>query len=165
MSYLTTKLTAVYNRNNFNCGNETLNIYLKTQVNQDIKKKLTACFVLADETNNVIGYYTLSSLSISIDITPSDIQKKIPKGYRDLPVTLLGRLAIDSTRKGQNYGELLLLDALKRSYEISKEIASMAIVVDPIDVIAISFYTKYGFIILDSGKMFISMKTIEQFFK
>jgi hypothetical protein len=41
----------------------------------------------------------------------------------------------------------------------------MAIVVDPIDNDAISFYSKYGFISLpDSGRMFIAMNTVEQLF-
>jgi hypothetical protein len=54
---------------------------------------------------------------------------------------------------------------LKRSYEISQEIGSFAVVVDPIDEEAEKFYEKYDFIKLpDSGKMFISMKTLRQLF-
>jgi len=61
---------------------------------------------------------------------------------------------------------LLLIDALKRSYEASKIIGSMAVIVDSIDDKAQRFYEKYGFIILpDSEKMFLAMKTIEQLFK
>jgi hypothetical protein len=60
----------------------------------------------------------------------------------------------------------LLIDALKRSYEISKTIGSFAVVVDPIDQDAEDFYVKYGFIKLpDSGKMFLPMKTINQLFE
>ncbi len=68
--------------------------------------------------------------------------------------------------KRQGIGETLLLDALKRSYDVSKNsIASMAITVDPIDEEAVSFYKKYGFIQLpDSGKMFIAMKTVGDLF-
>jgi hypothetical protein len=42
----------------------------------------------------------------------------------------------------------------------------MAVIVDPIDNNAISFYKKYGFIELpDSGKMFLPMTTISKLFK
>ena len=42
----------------------------------------------------------------------------------------------------------------------------MAVVVDPINKNAVDFYAKYGFILLpDSGKMFISMKTILKLFE
>lgn len=61
---------------------------------------------------------------------------------------------------------MILIDALKRSYEIAKTIGSVAVVVDPIDQDAEGFYTKYGFIKLpDSRKMFLPMKTINQLFE
>ena len=79
----------------------------------------------------------------------------------------MGRLAVGEKYKGQKIGELLLLDALKRSYDVSKKsIGSMAVIVDPIDHEAFSFYKKYGFIELpDSGKMFLTMKTIGLLFE
>jgi len=59
----------------------------------------------------------------------------------------------------------LLIDALKRSYEVSKEIGSFAVVVDPIDEKSEKFYEKYDFIKLpDSKKMFISIKTLADLF-
>lgn len=38
---------------------------------------------------------------------------------------------------------MLLVDAISRSYEISKSIGSFALVVDPLDDEAERFYTKY----------------------
>jgi len=63
-------------------------------------------------------------------------------------------------------GELILTDALKRSYDNSlSSIVSMAIIVDPIDNETVKFYIKYGFILLpDSGKMCIAMETISKLF-
>ena len=82
-------------------------------------------------------------------------------------MTLLGRLARDITTKGLGIGEQLLIDALQRSYNISQHsIASMAVVVDPINDKAVNFYGKYGFELLpDSGKMFLPMKAIEKLFR
>jgi hypothetical protein len=55
------------------------------------------------------------------------------------------------------------MDALKRSYDSSFSIGSMAVVVDPIDESARMFYSKYGFIQLpDNNRMFLPIKTIEQ---
>ena len=64
------------------------------------------------------------------------------------------------------YRDYYMTPPMKRSFDIScKSIGSMAVVVDPLDDEAISFYEKYGFILLpDSGKMFISMKTIKKLF-
>jgi GNAT superfamily N-acetyltransferase len=112
------------------------------------------------------GYYTLSNSSISKDLIPIDIQKKLPPSYTSIPVTLLGRLAVDQRFHGKGFGKLLLIDALFRCHQLSKTAGSFAVVVDPIDEAAEAFYTKYGFIKLpDSGKMFLPMKTISASFE
>jgi GNAT superfamily N-acetyltransferase len=165
MSYLTIALDSSHDKKDFVCGKELLDNYLHTQAKQDVKRKLSACFVLS-EGKVVKGYYTLSSTTIQRELLPQEIIKKLPPSYKDLPATLLGRLAVDSRYHGQGLGELLLIDALKRSYDTSvTSIGSMAIVVDPIDEDAVKFYKKYGFILLpDSGKMFISMDTVADLF-
>jgi len=167
MSYLTEFLSPVHKKTKFYCGKEMLDNYLHFQANQDVKRKLSACFVLIDSDNKIIkGYYTLANNSIPLNRLPDALKKKLPKSYSSLPTTLLGRLAIDSKFQGQGIGKLLLIDALKRSYNTAKSLGSYAVIVDPLDVEAENFYDKYGFIKLpDSGKMFLPMKTIEQLFK
>ena len=163
--YLTIQLTSKHKKSEFTCGNIVLDNYLQKQAKQDIKRKLSACFILSNDKNEIRGFYTLSNAGIKKELIPESISKKLPKAYKSLPVTLLGRLAVNTTNKGQGLGKLLLIDALKRSYEVSKIIGSMAVIVDPIDENATGFYNKFGFITLpDSGKMFIPMKTIEQLF-
>lgn len=155
-----------HNRSDFDCGKELLNNYLKNQAGQDVKRKLSACFVLAEkETNLIQGYYTLSNSSIPLSSFPEQIRKKLPGSYVSIPTTLLGRLAIDNRCQGKGIGKILLIDALKRSYEISKEMGSFAVVVDPIDSDAEAFYKKYDFISLPgSQKMFIAIKTLKELF-
>lgn len=156
-----------HNKKEFDCGKELLNNYLKNQAGQDIKRKLSACFVLPEkETNLIQGYYTLSNNSIPLIHFPEQIQKKLPQSYASIPTTLLGRLAIDLKFQGNGIGKILLIDALKRSYELSKEMGSFAVVVDPIDEDAEKFYEKYGFIKLpDSKKMFIAINTLKELFE
>lgn len=167
MSYTISPLNNQHIKKEFDCGQPMLNNYIHRQAKQDIKRKLSVCFVITDAQQNVKGYYTLSNSAIAQEMLPDDIKQKLPPSYAHLPVTLLGRLAIDNSVKGQGLGETLLMDALKRSYLVSKnEIGSMAIVVDPINEDAIRFYKKYGFIILpESGKMFLAMKTLSALFE
>ena len=165
MSYLTKLLSTEHIKEHFECGQPALSQYLNKQAKQDIKRQLAACFVILNDRNEVKGYYTLSNAGIEKNLLPEAIRKKLPPSYQSLPVTLLGRLARDVNYPGERLGELLLMDALKRSYEASLSIGSMAVVVDPIDESARTFYLKYGFIDLpDSGKMFLSMKTIASLF-
>jgi predicted GNAT family N-acyltransferase len=168
MELKTIHLQSNHNRSEFECGQKSLDSYLQTQVNQDVKKKLSACFVLIETVNlvdNITGYYTLSNTSISRELIPENLQKKFPKSYESIPATLLGRLARDKSSKGTGLGEKLLIDALYRSHLAAKEIGSFAVIVDPIDEKAETFYESYGFIKLpDSEKMFLAMKTIDQLF-
>lgn len=167
MNQLTEILNSDHKKKEFSCGKDMLDNYLHHQANQDVKRKLSACFVLKDrETNLIQGYYTLSNNSIPLNFVPSEIQRKLPKSYSSIPTTLLGRLAVDNRFKGKGIGKLLLIDALKRSFEISKNIGSFAVIADPLDGSAENFYEKYGFIKLpDSGKMFLSMHTIKILFE
>lgn len=159
-------LSRQHNKNNFFSGQPQLDQYLKTQASQDIKRKLAVCFVLTENEKDIMGYYTLSSSGIQRTHLTQALQQKMPPFYSQLPVTLLGRLARDVKYKGQDIGNILLIDALKRSYEVSlNAIASMAVVTDPIDDKAAAFYKKYGFISLESGRMFLSMGTIAELLK
>jgi len=163
MNYITIPLSSSHQKDRFDCGNDLLNFYIHKQAGQDVKRKLAACFVIVDENKTITGYYTLSNAGIPSKNLPEQVRKKLPKSYYHLPVTLLGRLAVDNKSKGKGLGRLLLIDALRRSFFASKSIGSIAVVVDPVDDDAVSFYEKFGFIRLpDSGKMFIPMKTIEK---
>jgi predicted GNAT family N-acyltransferase len=142
-----------------------LNNYLHKQARQDVKRKVSACFILSDDEIKIKGYYTLSNTSINRDLLPAGVIKKLRPSYINLPATLLGRLAVDNSFKGQGIGTMLLMDALKRSYDNLTTMASMAVIVDPLDEEAVAFYHHFGFILLpDSGKMFITMNQLEVLF-
>lgn len=152
-------------RSNFECEEESLTKYLKTQASQDVKRKLSVCFVKVDKANRILGYYTLASESLGRDTIPEAYQNKVPTSY-NAPVILLGRLARTIQAKGTGIGEELLLDALERAFVLSNvSIGAMAVVVDPINAKATLFYEKYGFIKLpDSGRMFLPMNVIQKLF-
>ena len=65
-----------HNRKDFDGGNNLLTNYLKKQANQDVKRKLSACFVLVEnDTGQIKGYYTLSNRSIPLKKFPVKIRK------------------------------------------------------------------------------------------
>ncbi|OKS84561.1 GNAT family N-acetyltransferase [Mucilaginibacter polytrichastri] len=156
-------LNSALNKKDFSCGKEMLDNYLHTQASQDVKRKLCVVFALFEDTS-IKGYYTLSNASVPAAFMPEAVKKKMPRSYEALPVTLLGRLAVDSKFKGHGFGGILLLDALKRSFDIaSQSLGSIGVVVDPLDDDAVAFYQKFGFVLLpDSGKMFLPMADIAQ---
>ena len=150
-----------YNRSAFNCGIGSLDRYLKHQANQDIKRRVSRVFVVRSRQNEkkVLGYYTLSTLSIDLSVLPEKLAKKLPK--HPIPAALIGRLAIDVSAQGTGIGKMLLSNAIKRTLAVSDEIAIYAIVVDAINEQAESFYMQYGFAHLASkGKrLFLPLKS------
>jgi GNAT superfamily N-acetyltransferase len=167
MNYLTVPLTTRHNRTDFNSGASLLDRYFQQQANQDVKRKLSACFVYEHEDKKtIVGYYTLSSSSIPQALIPHGFSKQLPKSYSSIRTILLGRIAIDQNFQGKGIGRVLLIDALKRCYETSATLGAFAVIVDPIDRSAIEFYNRLGFIKLpDSTKMFLPMRTIKDLFE
>lgn len=154
-----------HNRKNFACGIDELDNYIKQYVSQDIRKSLTVCYVIEDdETHEVIGYYTLSTNSVDLNDIPEDIKKSLR--YTEIPVIIIGRLAIHIDYQGSGLGKILLIDALKRIVEVSVLVGNHAVIVDPINEIAEKFYSKFGFISLkESKRMFLPIKTIIDLFE
>ena len=154
-------------RDAFSCGHAALDRYFQQQARQDVQNQVAAVFVAVEPSSHqVLGYYTLSASIINIAEVPPDLAKRLPR-YPQLPVTLLGRLAVDQRFKGKGLGQFLLMDALYRSQQAAAGIAAMAVVVDAKDETATAFYQRYGFTPLNSraARLFLPMKTIATLFQ
>lgn len=155
-----------HDRSGFSCGNEPLDHYLLAQAGQDARKRVAAPFVLCEgEKNTVLGYYTLSAISVDIGEWPETVARKLPR-YPVVPATLLGRLAIDRRVRGHGAGEYLLMDALHRSSRASRQVASLAVIVDAKDERAVAFYRHYEFLPFadQPTRLFLPMSVIEKLF-
>lgn len=158
-------LGAKHDRAAFSCGQERLDTYLKQQASQDVRKRVAAVYVITPDGKIVAGYYTLSQYAVDAGVLPEEVARKlrVPK-YDKLPATLLGRLARDEQFRGYGLGEILLMGALKRALEHSRNIASLAVVVDAKDEKTAEFYRSYGFIKLPDHyhRLFIPMRTVDE---
>lgn len=158
-------LGAKHDRAAFSCGNDELDSYLHKQAGQDLKKRAAVPFVITPDHKTIAGFYTLSQYALDLGEIPGEVAKKLPK-YPMVSATLLGRLAVSAEFRGRGLGERLLMDALHRSLESSKQVASAAVVVDAKDASTEKFYRKYGFIELPrvTRQMFLPMGTVEVLF-
>ena len=150
-------------RANFRCGQPALDRYLHKQARQDEKRRVSRVFVATtqDDPDTIVGYYTLSRLSIELNELPTELARKLPR--HPIPSALLGRLAVSLTVQGLGIGRMLLADALKRCLAVSDEIAIYALVVDVIDDSARAFYEQYGFEPLGSKtrRLFLPLKSLQ----
>lgn len=154
------KLGKTHKKKEFDCGNRQLNDYLSKIAKQDVEKDVSVCYILEGKDHEVLGYFTLSSGSISREEIPENLSKRLPR-YTDIPFASIGRLAIDQNCQRKGYGEYLLIEAFTEILKVSEVLGIAGVFVDPIDDLAINFYERYGFLKLSSStRMFLPMATI-----
>ncbi len=122
-----------------------LDRYIREQASQDIRRRVSACFMALNSHRQLLAYYTLASASVLLDQLPSTIQKKLPR-YAAVPAVRMGRLAVDKSHRQKGLGSTLLADALTRACR--SEITAFALIVDAKDHEAIQFYRHHGFMSL-----------------
>lgn len=154
-------LNAAHDRAGFHCNVEALDNYLHKQAGQDIKRRISRVFIasLTDQPKMVMGYYTLSTLSIQLSQLPEKLVGKLPK--HPIPAALMGRLAVSENNQGCGIGKMMLVDAIKRTLSISQQIAIYAMVVDTINDKVRGFYEQFGFTCLsdNSPRLFLPLKS------
>jgi predicted GNAT family N-acyltransferase len=137
-------LGSAHDRASFSCGVPALDRYFQKQVTQDVRRRVTACFVAIEAaTGKVAAYYTLAAAGIPLAEMPAELAKRLPR-YPSVPVARLGRLAVDQAYRGRKLGGALLWDAVQRS--LRSEITVFALVVDAKDAEAEGFYHHHGFV-------------------
>lgn len=159
LPYIIVPLNNAHDRKAFDCGEPSLNEFLKRYARQNDEKGLGRTFVAVPPgTARVYGYYTLASGAVKSETMP----EKLPR--YPTPVALLGRLAVDESTKGQGLGKILLLDALRRVLLLTDQLGIFAVEVHAITPEAKSFYLKYGFTPLldDEMHLYLTLKDIRR---
>ena len=155
ISFISLKEITKQEREKFDCGNVTLNEYFFRYAKQDEKKLLCKCYV-AKQGNDVIGFFTLSAASVCLNK-----KIKIKTHYTDVPVALLGRLAVDKRFQNHGVGKVLLAEAIRKSF--TSALGVCGLLVQAKDVHVCEFYKKLGFIPQENDplKLFLNFKDLD----
>ena len=156
------RLQPLHERAKFASGVAPLDRYFRDYVTQDIRRRVTSCFVALDaKTGDVAGYYTIAATSVPLTDLPPEIGKKLPR-YPLVPAVRLGRLAIDSNYRSQGIGSALLWDATERA--IRSDITAFALVVDAKGPEAVAFYRHHGLLPLNASPatLFLALTEAEK---
>ena len=150
----------------FDCGDEALNKYLKRHAwsNQE-KSSIGVTSVVVDEgaPRIVLGYFTLAMTSVPRAAFPKKYVRGLP-AY-DLPMILLPRLAVDRRFGGRGLGHALISEALRISLRVADEVGCRSIVTDAYRDRA-GWYARYGFVPIEGAaeggpqKMFLDLRTV-----
>lgn len=148
-------------RKAFDCGVPPLTQYFQGQMEQDLRASYITCFVATDGQGAVIGYYTLSSYSFSLEDLTEEQRKAVgARQYKDVPSALLGRLAVDQRFARQGYGGVLLAHAIAQVK--GSVVGTFAMVVEAKDANAKAFYEHHGFLPFPSNplKLFLPLSNV-----
>jgi GNAT superfamily N-acetyltransferase len=157
------RLASQHDRSSFDCGHPFLDDWLKRHAGQFDRRDLAKTFVATWENEvRVLGYYAMSNHHVARAQMSEDESRGLPN--IDIPMLLLGRLAVDRVAQGQGLGKRLLLDAMSRSRRIADEIGIRGLEVHAIDDRAADFYRYYGFRSLqdDERHLFVAMSVIRK---
>lgn len=141
-SFTFAALDPVYDRIGFSCGVAALDRYFRELVTQDIRRRVSNCFVALDPAGRVAGYYTLAATSLPLPELAPEQARRLPR-YPALPACLIGRLAVDLAFRGCGLGGSLIADAIGRA--MRAEPAIFALIADAKDEAALGFYEHLGF--------------------
>ena len=135
-------LEARHGREDFDCGNDVLNDFLRRRAGQQQRRGFGKTYVvLADNGVDVIGFLTVSVGQVEAQALPSPL--KLPR--HPAPMLRIGRLAVDKRVQGKGIGQDLLAFALHLALEFAERVGLYAVVVDAKDAQAAEFYRRLHF--------------------
>jgi GNAT superfamily N-acetyltransferase len=104
----------------------------------------------AGQPSPVVGYYAISTAMEERGAIPS---AKLRRGMpHQVPLLLIGRLALDASVQGRGLGADLLSDAIRRCCAAAEIAGARAIVAHAIDDEAVRFYARHGFALSPLGE-------------
>lgn len=166
-----------HDRNSFDCGENELNVFIKTQAYKHMQAGISRTMILpsnqpllnqplSNPKYAICAFYSVTPSSISRETLPVELAKKLP--HYPIPVFLIAQLAVHKEFHGEGLGKVSLIRALKYLWNVNHHMKAYAIVVDCLNTSAQRFYTKFGFEVLceQNGRvrLFLPMKTVEQLF-
>ena len=151
-------LRADHQIDQFDCGIAALNVWLKRRALKN-DGRFSRTFVVC-EGQAVAAYYCLSAGIVERAAAPARLRRNAPDS---VPVSVIGRLAVDRQWAGHGLGASILADALRRIALASQEVGIAAVLVQAKDDSAKRFYlhcAEFEEFPSDSRTLFLPIETV-----
>jgi GNAT superfamily N-acetyltransferase len=151
-------LTAEHDLSAFDCGEPALNDWLRHRALKN-ESRFSRTYVVC-EGQRVVGYFCISAGSLERGATPGKVRRNAPD---IIPVSVIGRLAVNRDHAGKGLGADLLSDALRRIALASQSIGIGAVLVQAKDEAAKRFYLRCAEFLEypeDSRTLFLPIETV-----
>ena len=158
-------LSKQHDREQFDCGSEPLNLFLRQTARQHADRGISRTFVLLHDGKDlqmqILGYFSLNLCQLKAEsLTPKEA-KKLPGNVAGVR---LGRLAVSMNHQGKGLGRILLVAAMEKFLEIHNAAGGIGLFVDAKDPSAKRYYEQFGFVPMPSNELelFLPVKTIQE---
>ena len=135
-----------HDRGVFDCGVKFINRYLANRCLEDHTLHKARVYVAAEQpTNKVLGFYTLSLMSLRPDDTsPEEAEKKF--GTWAVPLVYLGQIGVrNEHQRSCGIGSALMYDAFRRTIAIAELAGTYGLALDAIDEDRAEWYERLSF--------------------
>lgn len=142
----------------FDCGDPALNDWLLQRALKN-ESRFSRTYVACDG-NRVVAWFCISAGAVKRTEAPGRIRRNAPDA---IPVSVIGRLAVDRAYAGKGLGASMLSDALRRIAVASQSIGMGAVLVHAKDEAARAFYMKCAEFIeypADSRTLYLPIETL-----
>lgn len=158
-------ISKAHDRKAFDCGDADLNRFLRDHArrNHDQGASKTFLAINADDGREILGFYSLSPVSVEFDRTPEVVTKGLPR--YDVPMFRLGRLAVATAYQGKGrLGGQLLLAAGRRCLAVAEQVGGVALLIDAKTERVARWYASYGAVPLPSQPLclILPLRTIRE---
>ncbi|WP_417231068.1 GNAT family N-acetyltransferase [Brevundimonas sp.] len=151
-------LTSDHDSSDFDSGEIALDDWLKHRALKNESRYARTYVVCRNQT--VIGYYCISAGAVERSVAPGRLRRNAPDA---IPVTVIGRLAVDRRHSGRGLGADLLADALARISVASQSIGIGAVLVHAKSDAAKAFYLRHAEFLeypAESRTLFLPIETL-----
>ena len=134
-------LSDFHDAEGFDCGDETLNNWLRRRAGRNQREGSSRTWVVA-QADRVVAYYASSTAVVA----RSEATRRAARNQPDpLPAMLLGRLAVDLDYQGEGLAAALLKHFLLTALEVAELTGLRLVLVHAKDEQTSSFYRHFGF--------------------
>lgn len=150
-------LTATHSVAVFASGDDEIDAYLHSRALVEQAQGLAAVYVAIDHEEAVVGFFTLSPVSLRVDANLEQLLASRNTPYPQLGGYLLGRMGVDRRSQRQGLGGALIAMALDIARTQRVKTGGVFLAVDPKSQELCRWYETFGFAVIDPQRKRLRM--------
>lgn len=156
--------------NRFDCGHSGISSFLKSKARKCVSRNECRVFTAhLGSDNKPCGYYALQLGAHNVSFL-KDRGKSYITNYSGFPSVHIQFFAVQHESQRQGIGRYMLVNALEKSYEISKHAGFYAVTLESLNQRSTDFYKSIGFEVYSTEgngliKMLFPIKSVIELFE